>query len=152
MPDFSYTALGHDGQKSSGTLTAASREAALVMLHSQGTKPLIIKETKAKKDGFRLHKKVKVKDLVIFTRELSTMISAGVPLPRGLDTLATQTENKYFKGVVMTINHDVESGRPLADAMAKFPRVFSEVYVNMVRAGEAGGILDDIMKRLALQV
>lgn len=152
MPDFSYTALDRDGQKSSGVLIAANREAALSMLHSQGIKPLIIKEAKAKKDSFGLHKKVKIKDLVIFTRELSTMISAGVPLPRGLDTLAAQTENKYFKEVVTAINHDVESGMPLADAMAKFPRVFSEVYVNMVRAGEAGGILDDIMKRLAMQV
>ncbi len=152
MPDFSYTALGRDGHQSSGILTAASREAALGMLHSQGVKPLIIKEAEAKKGGFGWRKKVKIKDLVIFTRELSTMISAGVPLPRGLDTLAAQTENKYFKGVVTAINHDVESGIPLADAMAKFPRVFSEVYVNMIRAGEAGGILDDIMKRLALQV
>jgi type IV pilus assembly protein PilC len=152
MPDFSYTALGHDGRQSSGILTAASREVALGMLRSQGAKPLTIKEAKSKKDGFGLRKKVKIKDLVIFTRELSTMISAGVSLPRGLDTLAAQTENKYFKEVVTAINHDVESGRPLADAMAKFPRVFSEVYVNMVGAGEAGGILDDIMKRLATQV
>jgi len=80
------------------------------------------------------------------------MISAGVPLPRGLSTLADQTENKYFKEVVNGINHDVEAGSPLADAMAKYPRVFSDVYINMVRAGEAGGILDDILKRLALQV
>lgn len=152
MPDFSYTAQGPDGKRSSGVLTAASRQAALGMLRSQGAKPLIIKEAKAKKSSFGWGKKVKIKDLVIFTRELSTMISAGVPLPRGLDTLAAQTENKYFKDVVTAINHDVESGRPLADAMAKFPRVFSEVYVNMIRAGEAGGILDDIMKRLAMQV
>ncbi|MDO8591792.1 MAG: type II secretion system F family protein [bacterium] len=152
MADFSYTTLGHDGKRSSGILTAASREAAFGILHSQGVKPLIIKEAKTKKGGFSWGKKVKIKDLVIFTRELSTMISAGVPLPRGLDTLAAQTENKYFKEVVTAINHDVESGMPLADAMAKFPRVFSEVYVNMVRAGEAGGILDDIMKRLAMQV
>ena len=152
MAYFSYTALGHDGQKSSGVLTAANREAALGILRSQGTRPLTIKEAKAKKSGFGVRKKVKIKDLVIFTRELSTMISAGVSLPRGLDTLAAQTENKYFKDVVTAINHDVESGMPLAEAMAKFPRVFSEVYVNMIGAGEAGGILDDIMKRLALQV
>lgn len=152
MADFSYIALGHDGQQTGGVLTAANREAALGMLHSQGIKPLIVKEATAKRGGFGLRKKVKIKDLVIFTRELSTMISAGVPLPRGLDTLAGQTENKYFKSVVTAINHDVESGMPLADAMAKFPGVFSEVYINMVRAGEAGGILDDIMKRLAMQV
>jgi type IV pilus assembly protein PilC len=80
------------------------------------------------------------------------MISAGVPLPRGLSTLADQTENKYFKEVVNSINHDVEAGSPLADAMGKYPRVFGDVYINMVRAGEAGGILDDILKRLAVQV
>src|SRR5438552_982466 len=80
------------------------------------------------------------------------MISAGVPLPRSLETLANQAENKFFKEVVLSINRDVESGIPLADALAKHPNVFSEVYINMVRAGEAGGILDDIMKRLATQV
>ncbi|MBI4033636.1 type II secretion system F family protein [Candidatus Saccharibacteria bacterium] len=96
--------------------------------------------------------KAKLKDLVVFSRELSTMISAGVPLPRSLETLADQAENKYFKEVISAINHDVESGIALGDAMAKHPKAFSEVYINMVRAGEAGGILDDIMKRLATQV
>lgn len=152
MPDFSYTALARDGHQSTGVLSAVNREAALAMLRQQGAKPLIIKEAPVKKPRFGLRKKVKIKDLVIFTRELSTMISAGVPLPRGLDTLTSQTENKYFKEVLTHINHDVESGLPLGDSMAKYPRVFSEVYVNMVRAGEAGGILDDIMKRLAMQV
>ncbi len=152
VADFSYTALSRDGQTANGVLNAANREAAISLLRSQGARPIIVKETKVKRGGFGRRKKVKIKDLVIFTRELSTMISAGVPLPRGLDTLAAQTENKYFKSVVTSINHDVESGMPLAEAMAKFPRVFSEVYVNMIRAGEAGGILDDIMKRLALQV
>jgi type IV pilus assembly protein PilC len=80
------------------------------------------------------------------------MISAGVPLPRALETLAEQAENKYFKEVVTGVTHDVESGISLGDALAKHPKVFSEVYVNMVRAGETGGILDDIMKRLASQV
>lgn len=152
MPDYSYTSLGLDGQKSSAVLSAASREAALSMLRSQGVKPLTIKEAEAKKGRLGRRKKVKIKDLVIFTRELSTMISAGVPLPRGLETLEAQTENKYFKSVIASINHDVASGMPLAESMAKFPRVFSDVYVNMVGAGEAGGILDDIMKRLAMQV
>ena len=96
--------------------------------------------------------KVKKRDLVIFTRELSTMVSAGVPLPRSLGTLADQAENKYFKEVVSGINREIEAGTPLADAMAKYPHVFSEVYINMVGAGEAGGILDEILKRLATQV
>jgi type IV pilus assembly protein PilC len=80
------------------------------------------------------------------------MISAGVPLPRGLETLQNQMENKYFQTVIASITHDVESGAPLADAMAKFPHAFNDVYINMVRAGEAGGILDEILKRLASQV
>lgn len=153
MAEYTYTAIAHDGHQLTGVLNAPNRQAAIAAIHQQGAKPIVITEAKAKKHGgLALRKKVKLKDLVIFTRELSTMINAGVPLPRGLDTLANQTENKFFKGVVNSINHDVESGLPLADAMAKFPEVFSEVYVNMVRAGEAGGILDDIMKRLALQV
>src|SRR3989344_6178215 len=153
VAEFNYTAIASDGQQLTGVLNAANRQAAIAAIHQQGAKPIVVSEAKAKKRaGLSFRKKVKIKDLVIFTRELSTMINAGVPLPRGLDTLANQTENKYFKGVVNSINHDVESGLPLAEAMAKFPGVFSDVYINMVRAGEAGGILDDIMKRLALQV
>lgn len=150
MPQFSYTSLSGDGHQISGVITASSRESAILNLRQQGSKPLHIEEVKPKRS--LRHSKVKIKDLVIFTRELSTMIGAGVPLPRGLETLAQQTENKYFKQVIVEINHDVESGNPLADAMAKHPGVFSEVYINMIRAGEAGGILDDIMKRLAMQV
>lgn len=152
MPDFSYTTVAADGHQTSGTLTAGNREAAIAILREQGSKPIIVKEAKLKKQRLSFGEKVKIKDLVIFTRELSTMISAGVPLPRALETLSDQTENKYFKKVVSSINHDVESGLQLADAMAKYPSVFSEVYVNMVRAGETGGILDEIMKRLATQV
>jgi type IV pilus assembly protein PilC len=80
------------------------------------------------------------------------MISAGVPLPRALGTLHDQMEDKYFKSVIASINHDVESGAPLAEAMAKFPNNFNDIYVNMVKAGETGGILDEILKRLATQV
>jgi type IV pilus assembly protein PilC len=155
MSDFAYTAINSKGQTVKGSLSASSREAALTDLRNQGAKPLSIEETKAKKSGgaFGLSKgKVKLKDLVIFTRELSTMISAGVPLVRGLDTLQNQMENKYFQEVLASVKHDVESGAPLADSMGKFPDAFNEVYVNMVRAGEAGGILDDILKRLATQV
>jgi type IV pilus assembly protein PilC len=79
------------------------------------------------------------------------MVSAGVPLPRALGTLGDQAENKYFKSVVAEIAKDIESGNPLGEAFAKHPGIFSDVYVNMVKAGEAGGILDDILKRLALQ-
>ncbi|MBX4201529.1 type II secretion system F family protein [Candidatus Saccharibacteria bacterium] len=153
MADFSYTAINKKGEYIKGSITAGSREAALTDIRNQGNKPLGVKETKAKGKGHGLSKgKVKLKDLMIFTRELSTMISAGVPLPRGLETLQNQMENKYFQTVIASVTHDVESGAPLAESMAKFPDAFNDVYVNMVRAGEAGGILDEILKRLATQV
>lgn len=152
MADFAYSAINVKGEHINGTLSAASREEALTELRNQGHKPLSITPQTKSKNFNITQPKVKLKDLVIFTRELSTMVSAGVPLPRGLETLHSQMENKYFQQVIASVNHDVESGAPLADAMAKFPRVFSDVYVNMVRAGEAGGILDDILKRLAGQV
>jgi len=153
MPQFSYNIISKDGHKSSGLLTSPTREAAVESLRLQGAKPLSVREVSTKKPRFTLSAhKVKLRELVIFTRELSTMIDAGVPLPRGLGTLADQTENKYFKGVILGINRDIESGVPMADAMAKYPTIFNSVYVNMIRAGEAGGILDDILKRLATQV
>lgn len=153
MAEFSYTALATDGRHISGVVSAPDRQTAITALRGQNVRLLNVKETTgARKKKSRLGNKVKLKDLVIFTRELSTMVNAGVPLPRGLSTLSAQTENKYFKEVLLSVTRDVESGQPLADAMAKFPKVFSDVYVNMVRAGEAGGILDDILKRLATQV
>jgi type IV pilus assembly protein PilC len=97
------------------------------------------------------NKKVKLKELMIFTRQLSTMINAGVPLVRSLATLQQQTENPAFQKHIMAVTKDVESGMAFADALEKHPHVFSPIYINMVRAGEAGGILDEILRKLALQ-
>lgn len=153
MPQYTYTYLNSEGGKSTGTTSAKDRDAAVSALRGQNIHPLNIAETKTKNKRFKLpNKKVGLKDLVIFTRELATMIDAGVALPRSLATLADQTENKYFKQIITAVTHDIESGIPLADAMEKHPDAFSEVYVNMVRAGEAGGILNDILRRLATQV
>lgn len=149
---FTYTARNKEGKTIQGSADAVSREALIALLAKQGAKPLVIKADSSH-HGFKLgRKKVKQKDLVIFTRQLSTMISAGVPLTRALSTLQEQTENKYFKEVVGGVMKDVEGGISLADAFQKYPGVFSDVYINMVRAGEAGGILDEILKRLAAQV
>lgn len=139
-----------------GSIEVANREAVVAFLEKQGVKPISIREAgafgqKSGRKGGLFKPKVKIRDLVVFTRQLSTMVSAGVPLPRSLATLEQQAENKYFKTVIAAIARDVESGISLGDAFAKHPDVFSEVYVSMVRAGEAGGILDDILKRLALQ-
>jgi type IV pilus assembly protein PilC len=152
--EFTYKAT-KDGKTISGTAEATSKAALLELLRKQGVHPLLIDKGKRKKIGSSLFgpkKRVKLSDLVIFTRQLSTMISAGVPLARSLAALQTDSSNPYMHEVLAGITKDVESGKPLGDAFAKYPRVFSEVYVNMVRAGEEGGILDEILKRLALQV
>jgi len=104
--------------------------------------------TKITLGGFRKGK-VKTRDIVIFTRQFATMINAGLPLVQSLSILASQTENKTLQEVTRAVVHDVEAGNTLADAFRKHPRAFSDLYVNMVAAGEAGGILDTILIRLA---
>jgi type IV pilus assembly protein PilC len=153
--DFRYTAIGKDGKTITGTSTAVSKEALIASLSKQGLHPIIVKREAAKSGALsklNFGHKVPQKEIVVFTRQLSTMVSAGVPLVRSLSTLKEQSQNKYFRTVVANISKDIESGIPLADAFAKYPLVFSDIYVNMVKAGEAGGILDDILKRLATQL
>jgi type IV pilus assembly protein PilC len=151
---FTYTAINKEGKTVSGVIEADTKETVIANLTRQEMRPIVVKVESAKhKIGkFGQRKKVRLKELVVFTRQLSTMIGAGVPLTRALSTMQKQVENKYFQSVIASIAKDIESGLALADAFAKFPNVFSEVYVNMVRAGEAGGILDDILKRMATQV
>lgn len=152
---FAYKAL-KDGKTINGTAEAQSKEALIASLSKQGIHPLVVHASKGKSGGslmsMDLSKKVKLLDLVIFTRQLSTMISAGVPLARSLSALEADSESPYLREVLGGVTRDVESGMPLGDAFAKYPKVFSDVYVNMVRAGENGGILDEILKRLATQV
>ena len=150
---FTYKALKKDGSTTSGTLDAVDRQAAMSSLTHQGFHPITIKPASGSgKKLLSFGKKVKSSDMVIFTRQLSTMISAGVPLSRGLATLQESPSSPYFREVLSKISKDVEGGTQLGDAFAKFPDVFNEVFVNMVRAGEEGGILDEILKRLAVQV
>lgn len=152
---FVYTAISKEGKTVNGTSDAVTKEALVSSLAKQGLHPIVVKADRGKEsflNKLTSGHKVKLKELVVFTRQLSTMISAGVPLARSLATLQDQAEKKYFKEVIGNIAKDIESGIPLADAFAKYPNVFSAVYVNMVKAGEAGGILDEILKRLASQV
>lgn len=152
MSQFTYTAVTKDSKTVSGTVEASSKDALIESLHRQGLRPLVVKQSAGRRTLNLGKPKVKLKDLVMFTRQLSTMVSAGVPLIRSLGTLEEQTDNKYFKTVIASISKDVEGGATIGDSLAKFPNVFSDVYVNMVKAGEAGGILDEILKRLASQV
>lgn len=157
MAKFNYTAVNKRDKSIKGTIEASSLNAANKTLINQGYKPIIIREQKTGFDpnNIKLPKigggRVKGKDLVIFTRQLSTMINAGVPLVRSLATLQAQTKNQHFRTVLSEISKDVESGQSLAESLEKHPKVFSPIYTNMVKAGEAGGILDDILKRLAIQ-
>ena len=150
---FAYKAMTSEGKTVSGSVEAATKEDLIATLHRQNLRPLTISLDKGKHASTQSHKKkVKLQDLVVFTRQLSTMISAGVPLARSLSALEGDAENPYMREVLAAVTKDVEGGMALGDAFAKFPNVFSDVYVNMVRAGEEGGILDEILKRLALQV
>lgn len=156
MAHFSYTAVNTKGESVSGSLEAASRDAAVTTLTNQSLRPISIKESKRKeKSGggipFLTNNKVKSDDLVVFTRELSAMVSAGVPLLRSLTSLADHSESPALKRILANVTKDVEGGATLASSLAKYPDSFGDVYVNMVRAGESAGILDDILKRVALQ-
>jgi type IV pilus assembly protein PilC len=146
MAVFNYTARTMSGELKTSTVEAPTRDAAITQLRRQRLAIVKIVEdplTKAKKG------KVKMRDIVIFTRQFATMISAGLPLVQALDILAKQTENKTLVSVVRQVLFDVESGNTVADALGKHPKAFSSLYVNMVAAGEAGGVLDTILNRLA---
>src|SRR5665213_2811385 len=147
---FTYKATTKDKKTISGTAEAANKQALLALLHKQGVQPILIQASKGKAKGgaFGPKKKVKLSDLVLFTRQLSTMISAGVPLARSLAALQDDSENPYMREVLGSITKDVESGLSLGDAFARYPNVFSEVYVNFARAAAAAAILDDILQPL----
>ena len=156
MPTFAYVATNADGTSISGSLDASDRAAVIGALTKQGLRPLSVKEGGKSAAGFTFGdflgaNKVKSDDLVMFTRQLSAMVSAGVPLLRALNSLEQHTESAALKKVVGSVIRDVQDGAPLADALEKYPNTFNDVYVNMVRAGEAAGILDEILKRLAMQ-
>jgi type IV pilus assembly protein PilC len=147
MPTFTYTARAIGGELKSATIEAASRDDVVAQLRRQRL-TLVKIEDESKKQG-KAKGRIKTRDIVIFTRQFSTMINAGLPLVQALDILAKQTENKALASVTREVVFDVESGNTLADALRKHPRAFSDLYVNMVAAGEAGGILDTILMRLA---
>lgn len=158
MPTFIYSASGPDGKIINGTLDTNDKAAVMAALSKQGLKPISVKEKGAsggldvsKSAGGLFKAKVNLNDLVMFTRELSAMVSAGVPLLRSLASLEEHAESPALKKVLTAIMQDVQNGTGIADALSKHPDTFDDIYVNMVRAGEAAGILDDILKRLAIQ-
>lgn len=150
---FQWSGKNVKGMVESGELTANTKDEVIAQLRKKNITPTIISEKKVEKKLFGGLKigggKVSDKDIVVFTRQFSTMIDAGLPLVQALDILSTQVENKAFAKILVQIKEDVEAGSTYADALKKHPRTFSELYANMVAAGEAGGILDTILNRLA---
>jgi type IV pilus assembly protein PilC len=152
MPLFLWTAKSKSGEIRNGEMDAASREIVEQRLRAQQMTP-----QKVRKKPSELHFKmpgssgVQTRDLMLFTRQFSTMIDAGLPLVQCLDILHQQAENMWFKKVLGQVKTDVESGKTFADALSRHPKVFDALFVNLVAAGETGGILDTIMTRLAVQ-
>lgn len=157
MSTFAYIAIDEKGGTVNGIADQLNRAAVIDILTKQGLRPISITETKAKAATFNFKNilggnRVKPDQLVMFTRQLSAMVGAGVPILRALTALSEHiAESPVLKKILVNIIHDVEAGATLGDAFAKYPNTFNDVYVNMVRAGEAAGILDEILKRLAIQ-
>src|SRR3954467_7636779 len=146
MATFTYTARAFNGDLRTATIDASSRDDVIAQLRKQRLSVVKIDQDAAKKIG---RGSIKTRDVVIFTRQFSTMINSGLPLVQALTILAEQTDNKSLAEVTKKVVFDVESGNTVADALSKHPRAFTNLYVNMVAAGEAGGILDTILMRLA---
>jgi type IV pilus assembly protein PilC len=149
MPIYSYSARpAAGGEMQTGELELPTKDEVLAHLHRQRLIPISVRE-KPKDIKISFGTGVSTRDIVIFTRQFATMINSGLPLVQSLDILAEQTENEALRKTISEVLYDVESGHTLADAMGKHPKIYTELYVNMVAAGEAGGILDTILLRLA---
>jgi type IV pilus assembly protein PilC len=149
MPNYSWKGRTRGGRVQEGVLVAESKEAAIASLRKQ---QIIVTAVTEKGKEFALPKlggRVKSKEIAIFTRQFSVMIDAGLPLVQCLEILGSQQDNKAFQKCLLQVRQDVETGSTLADALRKHPRVFDDLFCNMIAAGEAGGILDTILQRLA---
>src|SRR5881628_2577044 len=156
MPTFAYSGRTRAGQSVTGERAADTMDAAVAALRRDQilvTRINPVRERAAKKGvAARRAKSVPAKNLAVFTRQFSVMIDAGLPLVQCLEILGTQEEDKNFSWVILATRGDVESGMSLADAMKKHPKAFDPLFTNMIAAGEAGGILDTILKRLATYI
>jgi len=151
MAVFTWEGRTRQGTVKKGVIEAANEATVMAQLRAQMIVPVSVKaKSKDLLEGFSLFKgKVKIRELVVFTRQFATMIDAGLPLVQCLDIQAEQQPNKAFQRVLRETKSDVEQGSTFADGLAKHPRVFDELYTNLITAGEIGGILDTILNRLA---
>jgi type IV pilus assembly protein PilC len=151
MAVFKYVAKNKEAQTLSGALEAKAQGEAENILRGQGLVIISLRETQAKGlQKKKLSGRVALDDLVVFSRQLATMIDSGMTLVSSLDILKNQTENKMLSQIIHQIYNDVEAGKSFCDAIAKYPAAFSEFYINMIKAGEASGTLDAVLERLAV--
>jgi type IV pilus assembly protein PilC len=151
MPKYSWEATNRAGEVKKGTIEAADEAAVSNRLRADGLTPLRVRK-QMRDIQIVIGSGVTPKELQIFTRQLATMIDAGLPLVQCLDILANQQENKIFAGILQSVKSSVEQGATFSDALRKHPKVFDELFVNLVAAGEVGGILDTILNRLATYI
>jgi type IV pilus assembly protein PilC len=153
MPTFNYEGKTAQGQVTKGEMEGVSEAAIRILLRRQGITPVrVAQKGRGGSLNLSLGNRVSEKELVVFTRQFATMIDAGLPLVQCLDILAGQEPNPFFKRTVSKIKEDVEGGSTFNEALGKHPKVFDELFVNLVAAGEVGGILDTILNRLAAYI
>lgn len=160
MPFYKYTAITSTGGDTKGTVEALNLEAAQDTLAARGLMPTSVAETRAPGGGEgggkglldqlggSMRKKVKPQDIILFTKQLKTMLNAGIPVLQSLEVLRDQTENARLKEAIVSIGEDIKSGATLSRAFAKHDELFSDLYCNMIRAGEVSGTLTDVLERL----
>ena len=154
MARFKYLVKDKEGKTLTGAIEAASKDSAIQSLRSRELTIITLEQDKRKAFSLDIsrvlrRKKVKIDELIIFSRQLATMVNAGIPLVTALDILAEQIEHVFFKEVVSKIRDDVETGSSLSEALGKHKNIFSTLFVNMVRAGESSGMLDEILDRVS---
>lgn len=152
MPTYSYKVRTQTGDVVAGVIDAPNPEAVAEQLFSKGFIPIKIEageKVKSSADVMQLFDRIKPEDLIVFSRQLATLVTSGISFLRSLDTLSEQTKSKRLRKIIEEIRKNVEGGSSFSDALSKFPSVFSPLYVSMVKVGEEGGVLDDILDRLA---
>ncbi len=156
MPQYSYKAKKEDGAIVAGTLQAESERSALDSLGRMGVFPIEVEvrgengQKEAAASPRRVVRRIKAGDVALFTRQLADLLRAGVAINRALRTLSEQTSNRELSEIIAEIDKEVSAGKGLNEALGRFPKVFSSLYVSMVRAGETGGFLEDVLHRLAI--
>ncbi len=154
MPKFIYKAKKGPKEVTGGTIEAETKAAAISKLSQMGYFPIDVSEVsglegRPKGIGYALFRTIGTRDISTFTRQLSNLLGSGVTLLRALNVLVGQTENRYFSGIIQDIHDQVKDGKTLSQNLARHPRFFSSLYVSMVRSGEVGGALEDVLNRLA---